>query len=221
MVKEKQILEKSIGIRRFIMSYVIENMKYNFIKNMSLEIGSTAIFITAKGLKVKFESHGYDGFEQFVSVETEGRVNNKSFCFNDSSYIDYHFDETIKITILSDNYGIDLKVDKKDTIIKPFRNILGRKVYLFANNAINEILPLIEEFSKDIETITPDEKTKLYIKTPKDYIEEEKRKAKLEADEELEKLMFDAIIKSQISNSYIRETDSDSPHTLKLVQKKS
>lgn len=181
MLNNKEIAEKLEQIKSAVTSYVYENMNDEFKTNMYNQEGSRATLKTAEGSKVKFTS--YKGYtEQYVFVETEGQVMDKPFEFNFcSSMSDYGTG-----TIFSENYGIafwNVGDDKREPIIKPFRNILGRKVYLFANKAIDEILPLIEQFSKDIKTITPVEETKAYLKKQEDSSAETETQEKSIASE--------------------------------------
>ena len=146
MLNNKEIADKLEQIKSTVTSYVYENMDDEFQANMYNQEGSRATLRTTGGSKVKFTSYrGY--MERYVFVETEGQVMDKPFEFNfRSSMSDYGTG-----TIFSGKYGIafwNVGDDEREPIIKPFRNILGRKMYLFANKAIDEILPLIEQFSK-------------------------------------------------------------------------
>ncbi len=162
MLKNQEISGKLEQIRSVVTAYVYQNMNDNFKTNMYTPKGSEASFSTNGGSKVKFTSYK-DYMERYVFVETQGEVNGKSFQFNFcSSMSNYGIG-----TVFSGKYGIafwNVGDDEREPIIKPFRNILGRKSYLFAGKAIDEILPLIEQFYNDIKTITPDEETKEYLK---------------------------------------------------------
>lgn len=194
ILNNKEIADKLEQIKRTVTSYVYENMNDEFQLNMYLKKeGSKATFRTTEGSKVKFRS--YKVFlERYVFVETEGKVMDKPFEFNfRSSASDYGTG-----TIFSGEYGIafwDVGNEEKEPIIKPFRNILGRKSYLFASKAIDEILPLIEEFSKDIKTITLDEKDKVYLKQQEDINNQTETQEKSITSEkkDLEKLKLELL----------------------------
>ena len=58
--------------------------------------------------------------------------------------------------------------DKRRSKVKSFKKCFWGKSYRLAGKVYDKILPIIEQLSEDIKTITPDEITKAYLKPQKD-----------------------------------------------------
>ncbi len=171
MVNNQEIAEKLEQIKSEVTSYIYENMNEDFQGKMNSPEGAEATFTTENGSEVQFTSF-QDFIERFVVVETTGKVLDKPFEFNfRSSMMDYGCG-----TIFSGKYGIafwNVGNDEMKPTIKPFKKFLGRKSFHFADKAFSEILPLLEEFTRDIKTIQPMEGTKQFLIKQEDVLKKD------------------------------------------------
>ncbi len=169
MENNKQIAAKIEETRLVVTSYVYQNMNEDFKWGMCSPNGSKATFITAKGAKVEFTSCG--GMDPYVHVGAKSQINGIPFQFNYCSSI-FNYGTG---TIVAGKYGFvfqNVGDEDKEPTIKPFRKILGKPIFFRAEKAFEMVCPLLEQFSDDMKTIAPDEKTEKYLNQPENTGEE-------------------------------------------------
>lgn len=200
MSSNLEIREKLKQIKSVVQLYVWKNMNADFMNRRNSLAGNKATFSTEDGLQVKFSAYR-DLMEKmdYVDIEVLGQKNDKPFEFKLISC--YHISKATSIycdvMVTNGEYGISFKnveSEKRILKIKPFKNILGKKIHLFSNNAIDQILPLIDQLSEDIKTIMPDDETKVYLEQKENVSENLETQARVALEKENQENLEEELI---------------------------
>lgn len=165
-MENQEMIEMIEHVKGTVCLYINEKVNEDFRFKMFSERGALARFVTSKGINVSFASHRVV-FERSIVISAKGIINGESFDFNLSSSMNNYGAGTFSVG----NYGVmfsNIGSSERKAIIKPFRVILGRNTCLFAKEAFSKVSPAIKTLYSDINSIEPDELTRLSLKSATD-----------------------------------------------------
>lgn len=148
--------------------YTVDNYRKQFSDEFHryflANSGTSVSFTTDKDRDVKFISLGYNLFWPLCKIIVTDSKSGIILleCKNGEG------------TVSDGQYGLDYHVClyRDACLVRPFRIVLGKKVYLFADKAIDEMETLIKELAEDIKTIRPHKETETHLKGQHDSIKE-------------------------------------------------